>query len=80
MQKWHKVKIILSENFFKHFFKKRKGTIYHQSLILQPLLENNINKKMGTSCPNPKSICKSFAKIVQKNCEKNCVKFLQKIV
>ena len=35
---------------------------------------------MGTSCPNPKSIWNTFAKIVQTNCEKNCVKFLQKIV
>ena len=71
MQKWHKVKIILSENFFKHFFKKRKGTIYHQSLILQPLLENNINK-------NNRYLMSKFQINLQKFC-KDCAKNLQRI-
>ena len=53
------------------------GSKGHQSLILQPLLENNINQKMGTSCLHPKSIYKNFCKYCAKICEKNCVEILQ---
>ena len=48
--------------YFLNFLQKKKRSKDCQSLILQTLLENKINQKMGTSCPNPKSICK--------NCEK----------
>ena len=56
---------------------KKKRSRGCQSLILLPLLENNINQKMGTSCLNPKSICKNFCKYCAKICEKNCVEILQ---
>ena len=58
------------------FLQKEKRSKGRQSLILHPLLEKNINKNISTSCPNPKSICKNFAKIMKKNCEKNCVKIV----
>ena len=35
---------------------------------------------MGTSCPNFKSICNNFAKIVQKSCEKLCKNFTKNCV
>ena len=74
-------KVYTVEKFFFHilqkfctFFAKKKRIKGCLSLIVQLLLENNINQKMGTSCPNPKSICKNFAKIVKKNCKKKFVK------
>ena len=64
------------QKFLKNFFQKKKGTWGDQSLILQPLLENNINQKMGTSCLN---ILQKFLQILCNLWKKLCRNFANSI-
>ena len=65
----------------KNFFKKRKElevmNLSFNSLFQKITNQKNINPKMDTFCPNPKSISKKIAKKLQKSCKK-IAKKLQK--
>ena len=100
----HFAKFLHWRNFFftkffaknvKKFLRKKKRSKGRQSLILQPLLENNTNKKWVPHVQIPNQFAKIVwkkncaEKIVKKNCakkivqkklcEKNCVKNCAKI-